>query len=274
MKTRLEIAIPGEGSRYHPIERQSVIGSGPGADVVLALPGLAAQHFRLELGARQLELRLAAGARPLRYEGKRFRGGKLAYGRDFYLDQVRFSCVAPGPAPRRRVLWLAPALVGAAALGGLALEHEHERGRSRTLAEPIELFAATAPCPEHDPAVALRRAQRLERAAHAKKERHRYDPHDGVEAGRLYQQARACFEAAGDDAGRERTDGAGAALRARVLEELRAARLRLRAALADQQSDLALAEIGALRRLMRNEPHHYARWLEEKERELRSTQAR
>jgi hypothetical protein len=271
MQTRLEVAIPGEGSRYYPIEQRSVIGASADADVVLGVPGVAQHHFRLELGPGHVDVRLAPGARPLCYAGKRFVGGKLGYDQDFYLEQLRFNCRAPnGSSPRQRLVWLTLALLAPALLIGLALPGPARDARLGAPDEAIELFATAPACPDSEPASALRHAERLEGAARAKRERHRYDPHDGVEAGRLYAEASACFERAGDARGRERTESAGAGWRARVTEELRAAQLRLRAALADQRTDAALRELAALRRLTKNEPHRYARWLEEKERALRS----
>jgi hypothetical protein len=275
MKTRLELAIPGEASRYHALEHGAVVGSGDGSDVVLDAPGVAAHHFRIELGARRLELKVAPGAGPLCYEGKRFKSGKINYGRDFYLAQVRFNCAVPARTTSpRRALWLALGIVLVTASAALALTREHDGAATRASEDPVELFGPAAPCAEQEPARARRRAERLERAARAKEERRRYDPHDGVEAGRLYAEATACFDTASDAAGRERNRERGSELRARVQEELRAARLRLRAALTDQRQERALLELAALRRLMKNEPHRYARWLQEKERALRSTPAR
>src|SRR5688572_24512227 len=107
MKAMLEIVVAGGASHTHAIERRAVVGAGPGADVVVAAPGVAPQHFRLALGPRQLELKLAPGVRPLRYDGRAFAGGKLGYGRDFYLEHVRFNCAAPGGGARRaRWPWL------------------------------------------------------------------------------------------------------------------------------------------------------------------------
>jgi hypothetical protein len=268
MKTHLEIAIAGQASQSHPIERRAVVGAGPGADVVVAAPGVEAQHFRLVLAARHLELRLAPGVRPLRYEGKPFSGGRVAYERDFYLEQVRFNCAAPGRGQRRAPWpWLL-ALAAAGAGGSVMLEGARIDAHEPTREGGLVLFG-DARCPEPEPEAARRHAQRSERAAQAKLERRRYDPHDGVAAGRLYAEAAACFATAGDQAERERSERVGGEVRALVMEELRAAQLRLRAALGDEQHQRALEEIAGLRRLLRDEPDPYGRWLEEKERELR-----
>lgn len=269
MKAQLEIAIAGHASQSHPIERRVVVGAGPGADVVVTAPGVEAQHFRLVLTPRQLELRLAPGARPLRYEGKPFSGGRIAYERDFYLEHVRFNCRAPvRNTPRARWPWLL-AFAAASAGGGAVLAGTTDAAHEPTREDGVELFGDDSSCPEQEPTAARRHAQRSEHAAQAKLERRRYDPHDGVAAGRLYAEAAACFATAGDEAERERSERMGDAVRTRVMEELRAAQIRLRAALGDEQHAWALEEIMGLRRLLRGEAQQYARWLGEKERELR-----
>lgn len=269
MKTTLEIAIAGQASQSHPIERRVVVGAGPGADLVVPAPGVEARHFQLTLAPRHLELKLAPGARPLRHDGKPFSGGRLPYERDFYLEHVRFHCAAPGGAARRgRWPWLL-VLAAASAAGGVLLARSRDDGRVTAQHERLELFAGAARCPEQQPDAARRHAERSERAAQAKRERRRYDPHDGVVAGRLYAEAAACFATAGDDAERERSERVGAELRGRVTEELRAAQIRLRAALADEHDQRALEAIVALGRLLRGEPYEYARWLAEREREVR-----
>jgi hypothetical protein len=273
MKTLLEIAVAGEAGKNHPIERRTVVGSGPGADVVVTAPCVAPQHFRLLLGPRHIELKLAPGVRPLHYEGKAIALGKLAYGRDFYLEQVRFNCAAPVRGDQRaRWPWLF-LLVVVSAAAGLVLAASRDDRRPPAREDVVELFAAEPPCPEQDPVAARRHAEQTERAAQARLERRRYDAHDGVVAGRLYAEAAACFSTAGDEAERERSERVGAEARERVTEELRAAQIRLRAALANEQHLRALEEITALRRLLRDEPHPYGRWLGEKERELLARKA-
>ena len=268
MRTQLEIAIAGRASQSHPIERSVVIGAGPGADVVVTAPGVEAQHFRLVLGSRQLELRLAPGVRPLRYEGKPFSGGRIAYERDFYLEHVRFNCRAPERSPRARWPWLM-AFAAASAGAGAVLAGSSGAAREPAREDDVVLFGGNSSCPEPEPSAARRHAERSERAALAKLERRRYDPHDGVAAGRLYAEAAACFATASDQAERERSERVGDEVRTRVTEELRAAQIRLRAALGDEQHARALEEIAGLRRLLRGEAQPYARWLGEKERELR-----
>jgi hypothetical protein len=269
MKTRLEVSLPSEGSRYHPIEERTIVGSGSSADIALDVPGVTPQHFRIKLMPKYLDIRLAPGAGPLTYEGKPFSGGKVAYDTDFYLNQVRFNCATPKTASGSRVVPLLGAVVVVLGVLGYMFLQQVTESASLPPEQEVDVFAAGQPCPQSDAAGAARLAGRLEQAAVAKRERYRYDPHDGVEAGRLFAQASDCYAKASDAAGKQRMDQTGQVWRQKVTEEFRAARLRLHTALQNEQFNVALSEVQVLRRILRNEPNPYAEWLIQKERELK-----
>jgi hypothetical protein len=269
MKTKLEVSLPGEGSRYHPIEERTIVGSGSTADIALDVPGVTPQHFRIKLMPKHLDIRLAPGAGPLTYEGKPFAGGKVAYDTDFYLIQVRFNCSAPKTASTSRVVPLLGAVVVVLGLLGYMFMQQAAESASLPPEQEVDVFLGAQACPQPDAAGAARVAGRLEQAAIAKRERYMYDPHDGVEAGRLFSQASDCYAKSSDAAGKQRSDQSGQAWRQKVTEEFRAARLRLHTALQNEQFNVALAEVQVLRRFLRGEPNPYAEWLIQKERELR-----
>ena len=195
MKAKLQVTLPGEADRHFPIDTRAIVGKGPTADVSLDnAPGVVKQHFRVKLGPNDLDVRLAPGASPLTFEGRPFSGGAVPYGADFYLDRIRFSCQQPKKEGSSKVVPLAIAcgvvILGFAAMsmfgddsGGLDVDTDEK---------DVVLFTDSAACPATDPAGAARKGASLELAARAKRERYRYDAHDGLDAGRLFAQASKC----------------------------------------------------------------------------------
>jgi hypothetical protein len=270
MKTKLEVSLPGEPDRHFPIDTRAIIGKGPTADVSLDVPGIIAQHFRVKLGVSEVDVRLAPGARPLTYEGRPFSGGVVPYGSDFYLERIRFSCAKPKEDGGSKLLPLLLVLFVMAG-GGVAFVLAEENQIDSTVVggeQDIVLFPEAPACPHSDAAGAARRATGLERAAQTKRERYRYDAHDGLEAGRLYAQAGKCFQAANDAANQQRVQQVGDAWRLEVTEDFRAARLRLRTALQDDDLNTALTAIAALQRLLAGEDLPYVASLASTERQI------
>jgi hypothetical protein len=272
MKTKLQVSIPGEPDRNFPIDTRAVVGKGPTADVSLDLvPNVVKQHFRVKLGPKDLDVRLAPGVSPLTYEGRPFAGGAIPYGADFYLDRVRFACVAPNKPGSSKVLPLV--LGGVVVLGGLGLlavmDGDVPIGGGGTDDADVQLFGEAPACPQPDPAGAARKAQSLELAARAKRERYRYHAHDGVDAGRLFSEASKCYAAAGDQVGRDRVDREGQEWRQRVMEEFAAARLRFHTALQNNQNEEALVAVTSMRRMLDGEALPYANWLANEERRIK-----
>jgi hypothetical protein len=189
---------------------------------------------------------------------------------------VRFSCVAPKAENNTRLLLLAGAAVLATgavialSLGGGGADYTTPTDEL----QPIELFEAAAPCPATEPAGAARRGEQLEQAAHAKRERYRFDAHDGLDAGRLFAQAANCYALSNDAESKARVEEVGNAWRQRVDEEFRADRLQLVSALQNKQDVAALAAVVSMRRILEGEPHPYATWLRKKELELKRALAK
>lgn len=276
MKTKLEVTLPGDPDRHFPIDTRAIVGKGPTADVSLDdSPGVVAQHFRIKLGPNDVDVRLAPGARPLTYEGRTFAGGPIPYGADFYLDRIRFSCTKPKAETNSKVLPLLLAC-GVAVAGVIALFVLDDGQETTTEAneQEVVLFTEAPPCPQSDVAGAARKAFSLEKAAEAKRERYRYAAHDGIDAGRLFAQASKCYALAGDQAGVARVDAAGKVWREQVMDEFRAARLRLRTAIQNKQLDAALSAVVSMQRMLAGENVPYLAWLGTKERQLKMDLAR
>jgi hypothetical protein len=269
MKTKLEVSLPGEPDRHFPIDTRAIIGKGPTADVSLDVPGIIAQHFRVKLGVNDVDVRLAPGARPLTYEGRPFSGGAVPYGSDFYLERIRFSCAKPNAEGGSKLLPLLIVLLIAGGGAAFVLTQQDQLDAGGVSSEQdIVLFPEAAACPHSDATASARRATALERAAQTKRERYRYDAHDGLVAGRLYAQAGKCFQAANDAANQQRVQQLGDAWRMEVTEDFRAARLRLRTALQDNDLNTALTAIAALQRLLAGEDMPYVSSLASTERQI------
>jgi hypothetical protein len=276
MKTKLEVTLPGDPDRHFPIDTRAIVGKGPTADVSLDdSPGVVAQHFRIKLGPNDVDVRLAPGARPLTYEGRTFAGGPIPYGADFYLDRIRFSCPKPKAEGSSRTLPLLIACgVAVAGVAALFLFNDGQEADEEENEQEVALFGEAPPCPQSDVGGAARKALSLEKAAQAKRERYRYEFHDGLDAGRLFAQASKCYAVIGDQAGVARVDAAGNAWRELVTGEFRAARLRLRTALQNKQVEAALDAVVSMQRMLQGENLPYVQWLGGKERQLKMELAR
>jgi hypothetical protein len=124
------------------------------------------------------------------------------------------------------------------------------------------LFSEGETCrPQGDP---IESARRSEEHARLREDRYAYDPREGVRAVRGYQEADACYQAAGQSSGARRARRAGAALTHRVNTDYAAARLNLSNALEREQWSVALGEIRRLLLLTEHVGRHeYVDWLNE-----------
>ena len=123
-----------------------------------------------------------------------------------------------------------------------------------------ELFEEVTACP-HRSAV-LENARRSEELGRLRADRYSYDPRDGVRAVQRYQQAEACYRAAGEESGVSRTRRVSARLTVRVNTDYAAARLNLINALEQERWSAALSEIHRLLLLTHHlGRHEYVEWL-------------
>jgi len=74
--------------------------------------------------------------------------------------------------------------------------------------------------------------------------------------------------------GLARVEAAGKAWRERVMDEFKAARLRLRTAIQNNQLEAALASVVSMQRMLQGETVPYLAWLSTKERQLKMDLAR
>jgi hypothetical protein len=124
-----------------------------------------------------------------------------------------------------------------------------------------ELFVDVATCPRRGDA--LGNGRRSEELGLLRADRYAYNPRDGVRAVQRYQEAEACYRAAGSESDAARVGRSIAALSARVKTDYAAARLNLVNALEQDRWSDALSEIHRLLLLTEHlRRHEYVEWLE------------
>jgi hypothetical protein len=154
------------------------------------------------------------------------------------------------------VLLAAGVLVVAAWLRSRAVP---SAGKRATDPHP-ELFVQEMACPRRGGA--LQDGRRSEEFALLRSDRYPYDPRDGVRAVQRYQEAEACYRAAGATSDVVRVRRSIAALTARVNTDYAAARLNLVNALEQDRWSDALREIHRLLLLTEHlRRHEYVEWL-------------
>lgn len=123
-----------------------------------------------------------------------------------------------------------------------------------------ELFVEEVACPRRGGV--LEDGRRSEELALLRSDRYAYDPRDGVRAVQRYQEAEACYRAAGATSDVVRVRRSIAALIARVNTDYAAARLNLVNALEQDRWSDALREIHRLLLLTEHlRRHGYVEWL-------------
>jgi hypothetical protein len=123
-----------------------------------------------------------------------------------------------------------------------------------------ELFVDSRDCPQRGDV--FESARRLEELARVRADRYTYDERDGVRAVEHYQEAEACYRAAGAADGGQRVRRARSVLTARVNTDYAAARLNLANALEQKRWPAALSEIHRLLLLTQHlAGDEYVKWL-------------
>jgi hypothetical protein len=123
-----------------------------------------------------------------------------------------------------------------------------------------ELFTDARACPHRGDA--FENGRKAEEVARLLADRYAYDAGDGVRSVQRYQEAKACYRAAGAESGAFRVHRAIVVLTARVNTDYAAARLNLSIALEQKRWSDALSEIRRLLLLTEHlGRHEYVEWL-------------
>lgn len=272
MKRYVEVHLPGLGSERHELaEEAQVLGTGPDASVrVDSRSQLRARHLELTIAGTGVRVVVAAGIDgAFFFEGAERTRAFVPWGEEVFLGNIRLTFLEAAEAERSSpiLLGLAPIallLIGLSVFKALGREVPSSRS-----VEPPNLFDERVTCRERDPQVAEHHAREAERAAQAKAERFAFAFRDGVDAGRLFQESGACFEAVGLTTEVARVNDESRGWIGRVNDEYAAARLRLRVALDHRRFAEALDAAKELRALLADrQSTPYAEWLADLEREL------
>lgn len=151
-------------------------------------------------------------------------------------------------------------LIGAVAIAAWRLGGG-ARSSARGLAPraPV-LFDDARACPRTDGVRSL--ARKLESWARFSADRYPYDPSDGVQAVRQYQEARDCYSLAGSRVDAARAGSAAGRLAARIRTDYAAARMNLTRALQSKRWAVAMTEVHRLLLLTEHlGEHDYVAWL-------------
>lgn len=273
MKLTLRVAYPGEPERRFRLSDRVIVGSA--AECAISLPdsGMLPEHFSVRPDKDGAKIRLANGAPPMGHNGAQFNGGVVPYDSDFYVGQIRFAVSSEdaasgkgGPSP----VLIVAAVVAVAVAGVTMLAPSDELDPNSVAVMKLPNVFAPVPCTAEPGKVAYRAAD-AERAALSKQGRAVFDPHDGVEAGRLYLEAEACYAAAGDAASQARVKAAGDAWRDKITADASASRVRLEVALGERDNQAAYNEVRKLLRLFAGEKDPAIEELTRHERRLAAT---
>lgn len=164
------------------------------------------------------------------------------------------------PTIRRMGLITLLSILALALFVALLGHRAHPGTSNRPIDDYPELFAEAKACPRRRPN--LENAYRLEELARLRADRYAYDPRDGIRAVHRYQEAEACYRAAGEESEALRAGRASARLADRVNTDYAAARLNLVNALEQERWSVALGEIHRLLLLTDHYGRHeYVDWL-------------
>jgi hypothetical protein len=197
------------------------------------------------------------------FEGNTLRSALVPWGAEVFWEQRRLSFLQEPEAKKASPLVFLVPLVALVMAGVAVAGKSPARGAEDSeVAAPSLSASAPIACATTDGPAALRRAREAERAARVKREQFAFELADGPRAVALFDEAKACYEAAGAADERARVETDGASFGQQVSERYAALRLRLQAARDQRRTGDALATARELRRLLVERPGPYLTWLE------------
>ena len=266
MRIFVEIHVAGRNPERHELIGDRVT-LGTGRDAAIRFrdtSGFGADLVEVITGERGVCVEVPTGTKgTLTFEGKEHRRVRVPFGGEVFVGARRLTFLTVEVRHRSPVITLG-AVVALIALG-LRL-HQASKPEDPTTREvvPPGLFDGqeSERCAENQANLALKRAERDERAAHAKVERSAFVAQDGISAATLFQRARACYEVAGASEGATRMQGELSQQTERLNEQYATLRLRLRVALDGDRYGEALEAVRDLDGLLaRQADSAYRRWL-------------
>jgi hypothetical protein len=244
MKYFVEIeADGGVTQRLELLANAAQLGSGPSAD--LRVQGLPNALASIEARPDGAFVRLLNGNETsLLTNGVASREAVVAWGADAFVQRLRLSFIAEEDAKRGTspvlLLALGAAVVWLGWRGGDAAT-----AQSAPFHAPL-LSTAAATCAERSVEGARRAAAEAEREGTARWQRYSFDLSEGLKAAKAFRLAEGCFAAANDSTGQGRLAEERGAVERRLNSDQTSLRLRLDAALSQQDWEVARS---AVRRL-------------------------
>ena len=256
---------------------QITVGRSPTAGIpIVDARGLEPEHLMVAPRADGCWVAVAQGAPAVQVGGETFQHGMLAWGSEIAIGGLRLKVTDKLPKetkdPSEKKV-SAPIMIAffiiIPLVGWLLLADDDAALDSTPAADPPELFDAQVPCETGGGGTARHGGDRAAEAAIAKQERYPFHAQDGVEAVILYQRAYSCYRSLNATEQAAAMERERQALQARIEEDFRTHRLRLRRAVEQGRHPDALLETRSLINLVEHrEGHAYLLWLRDFERQL------
>jgi len=275
MNPHVEITKADGTFEQHRIEgEQATLGRGPGAAITVGAAELDPEHMLLAPRPEGCWVSVAEGvATPVIVNGARFQNGMLAWGSVLEVGTLRLTLTDKLPPPKARQKAVGSPiallmLVVVPVAGYLLLTGEEVGLPMSPDSAPPPLFdPAPNACSESGEAAAFTARESIE-AAESKGDRYPFDAQDGIQAVRLYDQAAACYVAAGDPQSAARARQARGMLADRIEYDFQTHKVRLERALEYKHMADAIVEVEALRALVKHRDTPYTAWLAMLQRQL------
>lgn len=252
---------------------RALIGHGAHCDVRLPLDQAANEHVAVEVVGGTVRVETKAFDPPATVNGLPFTTMPIGPDTPLQLGTTRvfislgdFGFEGAPVVARKKKEQISPrtklfALVGLAAAGYVLMSADEPRMAQAPVQAPDLFGGPVASCPQAAPDQARAIAVDKLGIAEGKRERSPFVVKEGVQAVSLYETAAACFRQAGDAVGASESQKAAAQLRASIVEDFRARRIRLEHLMVIGDYDLAKEDVRVLRSLTEGKQGAWVNWL-------------
>jgi len=252
---------------------RALIGHGAHCDVRLPLDQAANEHVAVEVVGETVRVQTKAFEPPATVNGLPFTTMPIGPDTPLQLGTTRvfislgdFGFEGAPILARKKKEQISPrtkllALVGLAAAAYVLMSGDEPHLAQAPVQAPDLFGAPSAACPQaaRDQARAI--AVDKHDIAEGKRERSPFVVKEGAQAVSLYETAAACFRQAGDAARASESQRDAEQLRASIVQDFRARRIRLEHLMAIGDYDLARQDVRALRSLTDGKQGAWVNWL-------------
>ncbi len=270
---RFEVRYPDGRKEVLSVDgERALIGHGAHCDVRLPIDQSAYEHVSIEVAGSIVRAEARAFEPPATLGGMPFNNSPispetpLGFGAIRIFVAVADSSIVPGASVVSKKEQTSP-LIKLLALvvfpfGAWFLLSDEEVTLEPAPTALPEIFAApVTTCPQTAPDQALVVAADKLLLADSKRERHPFFPKDGIAAVGLYEGAAVCFKIGNNQPASSEAAQSGAILRAKIISDFRARRIRLEHSLKVEDLDLARSDVKILRALTEGTKGDYVTWL-------------